>query len=196
MRVVEVTAGGGACQVVVDGMPRSIDAAQVGDRWSLIAGPAEGGHDHSEVDGRSSALEWPYTVARFSRPGLSYEVALIEQSRGEFIVHVNGIPMRATLAPGPMHTRGRRVPAGRSQERGGRGVERVVAPMPGRVVKVLVERGDTVVAHQGVVVIEAMKMENELQCSAGGVVSELRVAEGGLVEANAVLLVITPKPDA
>jgi biotin carboxyl carrier protein len=62
--------------------------------------------------------------------------------------------------------------------------------MPGRVVRVLVAPGDAVAARQGVVVIEAMKMENELRAPRGGTVRDVLVAEGALVEANAVLVVL------
>jgi len=62
--------------------------------------------------------------------------------------------------------------------------------MPGRVVKVLVARGDLVAAHQGLVVVEAMKMENELRAPRAGTVTEVRVREGEPVEAHAVLMVI------
>jgi biotin carboxyl carrier protein len=62
--------------------------------------------------------------------------------------------------------------------------------MPGRIVKVLVARGETVRARQGLVVMEAMKMENELRAARDGVVSEVHVAEGQLVDANTLLAVI------
>ena len=62
--------------------------------------------------------------------------------------------------------------------------------MPGRIVKVLVKAGDAVAASQGLVVVEAMKMENELRSPRAGTVTEVRVTEGALVEANAVLIVI------
>jgi biotin carboxyl carrier protein len=64
------------------------------------------------------------------------------------------------------------------------------ASMPGRVVRVLVERGAQVAAHQGVVVIEAMKMQNELKSPKEGRVSELRVAPGDTVASGQVLAVI------
>jgi biotin carboxyl carrier protein len=62
--------------------------------------------------------------------------------------------------------------------------------MPGRVVKVLVTPGTIVEAKQGVVVVEAMKMENELRAPRAGVVREVRVAEGASVEAQTVLVII------
>ena len=62
--------------------------------------------------------------------------------------------------------------------------------MPGRVMRVLVAVGDRVTARQGVVVVEAMKMENELRTPMDGVVKEVRVAPGAAVESGAVLIVI------
>ena len=62
--------------------------------------------------------------------------------------------------------------------------------MPGRVVRVLVAVGDRVAARQGVVVVEAMKMENELRTPKGGTVKEIGVAVGTTVETGAVLVVI------
>ena len=64
------------------------------------------------------------------------------------------------------------------------------SPMPGRVVRVLVAVGDRVTARQGVVVVEAMKMENELRTPRDGVVKEIAVAPGAAVETGAVLVVI------
>ena len=63
-----------------------------------------------------------------------------------------------------------------------------MAPMPGRVVRVLVKPGDTVAARQGLVVVEAMKMENELRSPRAGRVKEVAVAEGESVEAGRLLV--------
>ena len=72
----------------------------------------------------------------------------------------------------------------------GEGPQRMLAPMPGKVVRVLVKPGDEVVARQGVVVIEAMKMENELRAGRAGLVREVLVVEGASVDAGAPLVVI------
>ena len=64
------------------------------------------------------------------------------------------------------------------------------AMMPGRVVNVLVKAGDEVVADQGVVVVEAMKMENELKTPKAGKVIEVRVSAGQAVEKGEILAVI------
>ena len=76
-------------------------------------------------------------------------------------------------------------PAGRST-----GPVVVRAPMPGRVVKLLAQVGGDVKAGAGVVVVEAMKMENELRAPRDGRVQALRVSEGQAVEANQELVVI------
>jgi 3-methylcrotonyl-CoA carboxylase alpha subunit len=64
--------------------------------------------------------------------------------------------------------------------------------MPGKIVKVLVAPGDRVERDQGLVIIEAMKMENELKSEVPGVVSEVRVAEGDTVVNGALLLIVEP----
>ena len=73
---------------------------------------------------------------------------------------------------------------------GARGEQKIVAPMPGRVVRVLVAAGDHVEARQPVVVVEAMKMENELRSPKAGRVTDVAVAAGTSVEAGRVLVVI------
>jgi biotin carboxyl carrier protein len=70
------------------------------------------------------------------------------------------------------------------------GPARVATMMPGRVVRVLVAEGDTVEAGQGLVVVEAMKMENEIPAPRGGRVAAVQVEAGQAVEGGAVLAVI------
>ena len=62
--------------------------------------------------------------------------------------------------------------------------------MPGKVVRVLVREGDDVETKQSVVVVEAMKMENELATSCAGIVKQILVSEGASVSAGTVLVVI------
>ena len=66
----------------------------------------------------------------------------------------------------------------------------VTAPMPGLVLDVLVAEGDEVTVEQGVLVLEAMKMENELTAPSGGVVEAVHVAEGEAVDKNELLISI------
>lgn len=71
-----------------------------------------------------------------------------------------------------------------------RGEKVIKSPMPGRVVKVLVLKGDRVEAGQGLVVLEAMKMENEVRARAAGTVADVHVLAGTAVEANAKLVTL------
>mgnify|MGYP002634550943 CR=1 FL=1 len=79
---------------------------------------------------------------------------------------------------------------------GAAGNDNVVSTsMPGKVVALLVAEGDAVQAGQGVIVVEAMKMENELKAAAAGVVSSIPVAVGDAVEGGAPLVYIDPDGD-
>ena len=114
--------------------------------------------------------------------------------------------VRVSLAPGSApgelfgYLRGRAAPVVVNGRRSGRGAadtgsgahgeQKVVAPMPGRVVRVMVAAGDDVEARQPVVVVEAMKMENELRSPKTGRVKEVTVTAGASVEAGRVLVVI------
>lgn len=75
---------------------------------------------------------------------------------------------------------------------GASGASGVKTAMPGRIVRVLVAKGDHVSKGQPVLVVEAMKMENELEAPRDGVVRTLLVASGDLVETGAVLLELDP----
>jgi acetyl/propionyl-CoA carboxylase alpha subunit len=86
---------------------------------------------------------------------------------------------------------------GRRMRRGGAdrpsdvdGEQKILAPMPGRVVRILAAPGDLVAARQPVIVVEAMKMENELRSPKSGRVKQVAVAEGMSVESGRVLIVI------
>lgn len=66
----------------------------------------------------------------------------------------------------------------------------IKAPMPGRIVKIMVQPGDELAVGQPVLIIEAMKMENELRAKAAGTVTEVHVAPGAAVEANVKLVTL------
>jgi biotin carboxyl carrier protein len=66
----------------------------------------------------------------------------------------------------------------------------VRSPMPGRVVRVLVAKGEPVRAGQGLVVLEAMKMENEVRANTPGIVADVHVVQGAAVERNALLVTL------
>jgi len=72
----------------------------------------------------------------------------------------------------------------------------IVAPMPGMVIRVEVAEGDRVEAGQGIAIVEAMKMENELRARGPGVVTRVHVREGDAVEKDQVLVDLAPPDEA
>ena len=114
--------------------------------------------------------------------GRSYEVGLAARPGGYRVVLTDGA-IEVDLADA---ARGD-VPAARSAPSG---PARIVAPMPGRIVRVLAQVGQEVAAGEGVLVMEAMKMENELRSPRAGRVKELLVRELQAVDKGAVLAVV------
>jgi biotin carboxyl carrier protein len=118
--------------------------------------------------------------------GQAHAVDVTEEGE-ELLVAVGGETERVRVeAPGR-----RRQPAGEH----GAGRQRVVAPMPGRVVAVLVRVGQTVEPGAPLVVLEAMKMENEFRATARGVVREVRVTPGQAVNGGDLLVEVAPDGD-
>jgi biotin carboxyl carrier protein len=71
------------------------------------------------------------------------------------------------------------------------GRQQVLAPMPGKIVRVLVKMGDAVRAGQGLLVVEAMKMQNEIRAPKSGTIDRLAVAEGQTVNAGEVVAIVS-----
>jgi biotin carboxyl carrier protein len=70
------------------------------------------------------------------------------------------------------------------------GRQKVSVPMPGKIIAVLISEGDSVERGQGLVIVEAMKMENEVRSPIAGVVKEIKVKPGDAVEGGAVLVIV------
>ena len=159
-RNVEVRRRDAGFVVSVDGHELTVDVHEVGGIWSLLLGTK------------------------------SHEVAFVEGLDGAMMVHVDGqtVPVLVDSARRAWGARGRGEKAGDTGDAAG--PHPIVAPMPGKIVKVLVKAGDSVQQRQGLVVVEAMKMENELRSPKAGTVSEVRVEEGTLVEAGAILVIV------
>jgi biotin carboxyl carrier protein len=107
---------------------------------------------------------------------------------GQYTIHLEGFRFEVEALDERSHAiRQLAGPAARP-----RGPSLLAAPMPGLIVRVLVQPGDLVQAGQGVIVIEAMKMENELRASTAGVVRAVSVNAGSAVEKGAVLVEFEP----
>jgi biotin carboxyl carrier protein len=109
--------------------------------------------------------------------------AAVERRPGGYTVHLREDTVEVDLAEVAGSA-----PAG--ARRAATGPLRVTAPMPGRLVKILVEPGQEVRAGQGLVVMEAMKMENELRAPRAGRVREVHARERQAVETGALLVVL------
>jgi len=82
----------------------------------------------------------------------------------------------------------RRLNPRREVEEGQAGLQRLMAEMPGKVVRILVQEGETVSYDQGLLVLEAMKMQNEIRAPKSGTVREIAVAPGKAVNTGEFLL--------
>jgi len=162
----------GHYRVAVDGRPHEIDAVRVGEfGLSLLIQP---GDSHREQSGLTDP-----------KGGVSREVYIAPTRLcGELLVVIDG----RTVPVAVNARRSRRGAADAAKKADGE--QAIVAPMPGRVVRVLVIAGDEVIAKQSVAVVEAMKMENELRSPKAGRVKEVSVTPGTLVETGRVLVVI------
>ena len=168
-RRVAVTRQGQAFEVSVDGHAQAASVSVVNEVWSLLLSDRpDAGKPEAHI------------------PQRSYEVAVVEAASGELTVHVNGRLVSATVAG----ARGSWARRGHDGAAAGKGPQKILAPMPGKVLKVLVKAGDVVAARQGVVVVEAMKMENELKAARAGTVKVVRAVEGATVEAGTVLVIV------
>jgi biotin carboxyl carrier protein len=168
-------------EIELNGRTRRVTVARAG---------AEAGRFRVDVDGTTRMVD-ARRIGEFGisllfpddcHAGTSIELAP-GTSPGEMQANLSGRTI-------PIVVNGRR--SGRGAEAGGAalGEQKVTAPMPGRVVRVLVAHGEDVEARQPVVVVEAMKMENELRSPKAGRVKDIAVEAGTSVEAGRVLVVI------
>jgi biotin carboxyl carrier protein len=132
---------------------------------------------------RSAHVEAPEPgVYSVLMDGRSYD-ARVDETPGGLVVAIDGYRFEIEV----------RDPRRWSRKSGGagtEGVQSIAAPMPGKVVRVLVAPGDEVEAGQGLVVVEAMKMQNEMKASRAGRVLALPAKEGATVAAGEVLATI------
>ncbi len=167
--------------LVIGERPRAITLQRQGEAWRVtVDGTAYDVHA-ADVDGRTMSL----LIGGTAGAGRSVSaVVLPGRVPGELQVALEG---RTVSVHVPSDERSRRRGSGAGDASG---PQRIVAPMPGKVVRVLVTAGDEVEARQGLVVVEAMKMENELRAARSGRVVSVPVVEGQSVDAGAVLAVV------
>ena len=160
--------------VTIDGKSYRLELGRADGRWQC------------RLDGREVLLD-----AVLARPdvlsvlidGKSYEIKR-ERTATDMHLWVGSARYAAELRD-PRSLRSRRAAAYSDK-----GPRKLVAPMPGKVVRVLVREKDEVAAGQGIVVVEAMKMQNEIKSPKKGVVQKLVAREGANVNAGDVLAIV------
>ena len=142
----------------------------------------------AEIDGRRHELEAREIgsgVYLLIVDGRVYECRVRPGARETFNVHIGSHLYTITLAD-PKRLRG----AQASGAQAGEGTAQIVAPMPGKVVRVLVSLGAQVEAGDGLVIVEAMKMQNEMKSPKAGKVTALHAEVGSAVNAGDVLVMV------
>ena len=167
-------------ELEIGGKVRTVRVSTGDDRLDVAVDDRVFQVDHRAVGRQSLSL----LVREGHGATRSIDVTVVAQPGGAgFDVSLDGQTLPAAL----VSRFGRRAGEAGAQ---GSGPQHVIAPMPGKIVRLLVALGDAVEPRQGLVVIEAMKMENELRASRAGRVKSLKVAEGQSVDAGTLLVTV------
>jgi biotin carboxyl carrier protein len=161
--------------VVVDGKTHHVELERGKTTWLC------------KVDGQEMDVDAALTardVLSVLLSGKAYEIKRERSLQGELNM-VIGSARYAVDVQDPRSLRSRRAVAGTEA-----GPQKVKAPMPGKIVRILVKEKDEVKAGQGVIVMEAMKMQNEMKSPKDGVVQKILTAEGSTVNAGDALAII------
>ena len=155
---------------------RTVELERDGVGWKISL-------DGQPVD--ADAVEIDANTLSLLLDGQSYEVRVTHSTDGVLKLQTGLQEFTGEVAD-PRAWRGRRHGVLEVEGR-----QQVVAPMPGKVVRVLVEVGDKVEAGQGLLVVEAMKMQNEIRSPKGGTVERLHVKAGQPVNAGDALCIVS-----
>ena len=166
-------------------MIRRYSVTVAGQARTVELEPKENGTWRVVVDGKERTLEVRPTNGGLSwLEGTTVVQAAIDGALPRPTVTLRRQIISVEIADG---NAGVAVGKGRAQAAGPATVR---APIPGRVARVMVKPGESVVAGKGLVVLEAMKMENEIRAPRDGVVKELGCSEGAAVETGQALVTI------
>ncbi len=158
--------------VRIDNRTRAVKVIREAERWRI------------SLDGESldaDAVEIAANIFSILLNGKSYEVRIAPTPTGALTLQTAHREFTAEVLD-PRAWRGRRHGALEAEGR-----QQILAPMPGKIVRVLVQAGEKVEAGQGLIVVEAMKMQNEIRSPKSGTVERLLVKEGQPVNAGEVL---------
>jgi biotin carboxyl carrier protein len=161
--------------VIVDGKTHHVELTRGENLWSCKVDDQE-----IEVDAALTARD----VMSVLVDGKAYEIKRERSLQGELHM-VIGSARYAVDVQDPRSLRTRRAVAGSEA-----GPQKIKAAMPGKIVRILVNEKDEVKSGQGIIVMEAMKMQNELKSPKDGRVQKILTAEGSTVNAGDTLAII------
>ena len=159
--------GGESCRVEIEEVDKSLYRVSVDGNDLVVDAKKTGLSSYSLIiDNRSFEVDVDVSEDEYRVlvDGRSYHIHLIDERR----IRLGGLQTGIQL----------------------QGRQNVAVPMPGKVIAVLVSEGDRVEKGQGLVIVEAMKMENEVRSPISGEVKEVRAKAGETLEAGAVLVVV------
>jgi biotin carboxyl carrier protein len=159
-------------EIRIDGAARTVELTREEQRWRISL-------DGEAVE--ADAVEIAFNVFSILLDGKSHEVYVTPTPTGSLTLQTGHHEFTAEVAD-PRAWRGRRHGAVEAEGR-----QQILAPMPGKIVRVLVQAGEKVEVGQGLLVVEAMKMQNEIRSPKSGTVERLLVKEGQPVNAGEVL---------
>ncbi len=159
--------------ITIDGTSHRLELARVENRWSCRL-------DGSEVE-VDAVLARP-DVLSLRLGNKAYEVKC-ERVGGELHLWVGSVRFSTEI-------RDPRSLRGRARVADDHGPKKLTAPMPGKIVRVLAKQGDDVEAGAGVLVVEAMKMQNEVKSPKKGTIQKILTSEGAAVNAGDVLAIV------
>ena len=159
-------------EILIAGKTRTVELTRAAARWQITLDGAPTNAD---------AIEIAPGIFSILINGESHEARVASNSDGSLTIQDGPNEFRAEVAD-PRSWRGRKHGAAEAEGR-----QKIVAPMPGKVIRLLVKPGDKVEAGQGLLVVEAMKMQNEVKSPKTGTVEKLLAKESQPVNAGDVL---------
>lgn len=164
----------------IDGRSHRVEAyVEPGDERLTLRIEGAGG----ALAARAAPGGWTITQGR-----RTVEAGVTCEPSGDVVVQIEGHTYRFTSGRGAGSAAGK----GRSRAPGAGGGAEVRTPMPGKVVRLLREEGDRVAAGDGVLIFEAMKMQNEIRAPESGVIANMRAVAGTPMEGGEMLFAVEP----
>jgi biotin carboxyl carrier protein len=157
---------------------------RIGDKTRIVELERDADRWRIALDGRpldADAVQIAPNTFSILLRGQSHEIRVTPSPNGTLTLET-GLEEFTAEVIDPRAWSGRRHSALEAEGR-----QQIVAPMPGKVVRLLVKAGDTVEAGQGLLVVEAMKMQNEIRSPKSGVVERFLAQEGKAVNAGEIL---------